>query len=158
VVEEVSMIAARRLALPSLLVTVIAVAMPGSTSASPARRLARQGVIVVPVPTATPAPAVVMPLPGAVPVVAARPLRPWRKSLVQPVAVLVPVPGVPLVAAPTSAEPAHPAPLVVPAPHQAAPAAVAPQPAGPPVGTVEAIPAPAPQAGRIEPDIQFGTP
>lgn len=158
------MIAARRVATLSLIVTALASAMPDPVWASPARRLARQGVVVVPVPTAAPAPAVVMPLPGALPVVTSRPLRPWRKSLVQPIAVLVPVPGGPLVAGPTLAEPTGPAPLVVPAEEPAAPTTVAPQPAAPtppqsptPAAAVEQLPAP-PATPAGEPELRFGSP
>lgn len=157
-----------------LSMTLLVTSLPSPAAASPARRLARQGVMVVPVPTAAPAPAVVMPLPGAVPVVASRPLRPWRKSLVQPVAVLVPVPGVPLAAAATLAVPTSPAPIVVPAPEDALPAAVAPQPsasvpqaapqqsrsvlAPTPAPGVEQIPAPAPGPAGGDPELRFGTP
>lgn len=168
--ERVAPMSATRFIVLSM--ALLVTSLPALAHASPARRLARQGVVVVPVPTATPAPAVVMPLPGALPVVTSRPLRPWRKSLVQPVAVLVPVPGVPLVAAPTLEAPASPAPIVVPAPEEAAPAAVAPQPttsvpqAAPqqprsvlaPAPGVEQIPAPLPGPAGGEPELRFGTP
>ncbi len=131
----------------ALLALLVATTMPTPACASPARRLARQGVVVVPVPSAAPAPPLVVPLPGASPVVASRPLRPWRKTLVQPVALVVPVPVAPLVVGPTVAVPA-------------APPAFAPQPAVPQSPTpapVEVIPAPR-AAGGGEPELRFAAP
>lgn len=177
------MIAVRTVVTVSMVLAAVAMPVSSPAFASPARRLARQGVMVVPVPTAAPAPAVVVPVPGALPIVASRPLRPWRKTLVQPVAVLVPVPGVPvvaapIVAAPSPAEPAFSAPLAVDPqvnePHVNEPRTAEPRPAEPrlveprptppttpgvPTPATEQIPAPLPSAaGPAEPELLFGSP
>jgi len=89
----------------ALLALLVATTMPTPACASPARRLARQGVVVVPVPSAAPAPPLVVPLPGALPVVASRPLRPWRKAF-------APQPAVPQSPTPAPVE-------VIPAPRAA---------------------------------------
>lgn len=154
------------LALPALIATTLWTgAVPSAAHASPARRLARQGVVVVPVPSAVPAPPVVVPLPGALPVITSRPLRPWRKSIVQPVAVVVPVPVAPLVVGPTVAAPVSPliaipqhvSPGLLPIepPPLAVPQPVVPQ--SPTPAPVEAIPAPR-AAGVGEPELRFATP
>lgn len=169
-----------RLLVPFVL-AVAAAARPSTANASPARRLARQGVIVVPVPTAVPAPPVVVPIPGAVSVVAPRPLRPWRTTLVQPVAVLVPVPVGPVLVGSTSVLPASPGHLLADPVPRAAPGAIAPgvvapqqgvptratpvphssvpqQPSAPIPNAFEPIPAPLPAPGGVEPELRFGSP
>jgi len=90
----------------ALLALLVATTMPTPACASPARRLARQGVVVVPVPSAAPAPPLVVPVPVA-PLV---------------VGPTVAVPAAPPAFAPQPAVPQSPTPApveVIPAPRAA---------------------------------------